>query len=67
MMDDKEFEDLKTLLRSERRRGLANHWTYSLARHTALYFHYLKEKQRRDVESIDAAFEKAGRTMEAAE
>lgn len=66
-MTDEEFEKLERLLKAERDRGLARHWSYELARHRNLFNQWRIERERRDIEAIDAAFERAGRRMEAAE
>lgn len=66
-MTDAEFETLKNLCRAERARALAGHWSYELARHTALFNKYKTEKARRDAAAIDAAFDRANRILEAAE
>lgn len=39
---------LRCALREERRRGLAGHWTYNLARHAALFRAYKNELARLD-------------------
>ena len=63
-----ELERLADLCRQERARGLSGHWSYDKARHAALFAEYLKEKQRRDIEAIDSAFERASvRILEAAQ
>ena len=40
---DKRIALLRKSLRAERRRGLAGHWTYDLARHSALLRCYKRE------------------------
>ena len=36
---------LERLLRAERARGLAHHWTYEVGRHRAIYFAYGAERE----------------------
>ena len=47
---EKRITLLRKSLRAERRRGLAGHWTYDLARHSALLRCYKREVELKHLE-----------------
>lgn len=49
---------LRRALRAERRRGLAGHWTYDLARHSQLFVAYRHEVEGLKRSPIGGRFEK---------
>lgn len=51
------IKKLRRVLRQERQRGIAGHWTYDLARHAALYRAYRHELARHTGAAARATFE----------
>ena len=57
---------LKRALRAERARGIARHWSYELARHTALFAVYRRERDAfRGDFGVDAPPRTQGRNLTA--
>jgi hypothetical protein len=65
---EQQIERLTALCMSEREAFLSGQWTYEVARHRGYHRLLKKAIERRDIEAIDKAFERAGqRILEAAE